>query len=150
MSHETESDDAPPGRVMVDSTVWSLAFRRRDEDLSPTERAKKLHLLDLVYPDRAILPGPVRQEVLTGLRVRRRFEQVRNPLRQVPDEPTGCEDFEEAADCQNRCEAAGIAGSPVDFLLCAAAVRRDVPIFTGDLDFRRYANVLPIRLYEEP
>ena len=41
----------------------------------------------------------------------------------------------------------GIAGSPVDFLICAAAHRRGWAILTTDRDFRNYASVLPVKLH---
>jgi hypothetical protein len=47
----------------------------------------------------------------------------------------------------NRCRSRGIAGSAIDFLLCAAAHRRGWSIFTCDLDFKNYASVLPIQIY---
>jgi predicted nucleic acid-binding protein len=34
----------------------------------------------------------------------------------------------------------------VDMLICAAAVRHDVAVFTVDRDFERYARALPVRL----
>jgi predicted nucleic acid-binding protein len=42
----------------------------------------------------------------------------------------------------------GIQGSNTDFLICAAAVRRDMAIFTIDKDFLRFAKCLPIVLHE--
>jgi predicted nucleic acid-binding protein len=47
----------------------------------------------------------------------------------------------------NQCRARGISGSAVDFLICAAAHRLKWAIFTTDLDFQRYASVLPLGLY---
>jgi len=47
----------------------------------------------------------------------------------------------------NRCRARGIAGSAIDFLICAAAHRRGWTILTTDRDFQNYASVLPLRLY---
>jgi hypothetical protein len=47
----------------------------------------------------------------------------------------------------NLCRTRGIAGSAVDFLICAAAQRRGWEIFTTDRDFERYARVLGLKLY---
>jgi predicted nucleic acid-binding protein len=47
----------------------------------------------------------------------------------------------------NRCRAEGIAGSAIDFLICAAAHRRGWTILTTDRDFQNYASVVPLRLY---
>ena len=134
--------------VAVDTSVWSLMVRRPLDRLDPLERKARYHLEDLANAGRALLLGPVRQELLTGLRGESRFEQARGAVAGVPDEPLDEEDFVEAARCANRCRAAGIAGSPVDFLLCAAAIRRGVPVFTADRDFDRYAQVLPVRIHE--
>ena len=38
-------------------------------------------------------------------------------------------------------------GSNTDFLLCAVAERRGLPILTTDRDFVRFAEVLPIELH---
>lgn len=41
----------------------------------------------------------------------------------------------------------GVAGSPIDLMLCAAAYRLNLAIFTTDPDFVEYARFLPIDLY---
>jgi hypothetical protein len=48
----------------------------------------------------------------------------------------------------NACRTHGISGSPIDFLLCSAASRRNSAIYTTDRDFGRYANHLPLALYQ--
>jgi predicted nucleic acid-binding protein len=40
-----------------------------------------------------------------------------------------------------------LAGSAIDFLICAVAQRRDWHIFTTDHDFERYGRVLGLKLY---
>ncbi|MGH9549894.1 MAG: PIN domain-containing protein [Terriglobales bacterium] len=47
----------------------------------------------------------------------------------------------------NTCRARGIAGSAIDFLICAVAHLRQWEVFTTDRDFARYSKVLPIRLH---
>jgi predicted nucleic acid-binding protein len=47
----------------------------------------------------------------------------------------------------NICRAGGIAGSAIDFLICAIAQLRHWEVFTADGDFIRYRKVLPLRLY---
>jgi predicted nucleic acid-binding protein len=41
----------------------------------------------------------------------------------------------------------GLAGSAIDFLICAVAQRREWHIFTTDCDFERYGRVLGLRLF---
>ncbi len=133
-------------KVLVDATVWSLALRRRREDLSQTERNLVLAWRDLVRERRAALIGPVRQEVLSGISDEAVFERLRDHLLFFEDEPMTSADFEEAARCSNRCRAAGVAGTTVDFMICAVAIRCGLEIFTTDDDFKLYADHLPIRL----
>jgi len=57
-------------------------------------------------------------------------------------------DYEEAAYINNQCRLRGIAGSAIDFLICAVASRRDWQIFTSDQDFTRYVAVASLKLYE--
>jgi predicted nucleic acid-binding protein len=56
-------------------------------------------------------------------------------------------DFERAAEHFKTCRAQGVQGSNTDFLICAAAERRNLPILTTDADFTRFAAILPIMLH---
>jgi len=101
----------------------------------------------LLRQDEVVLVGPVRQEILSGIRGAEAFERLRMALRVFPDEGFFTEDYEEAARVANTCRAAGVAGSSVDYLLCGAALRRGAAVYTTDLDFVRYAQQLPLRLH---
>ena len=134
-------------RVVVDTSVWSLALRRRVGALAGAERVLVLHWRELVRDGRAVLIGAVRQELLSGVPDREPFERLRHYLRGFQDEPLMADDYEEAGRFHNVCRTAGVAGSPTDFLICATAVGRGISIFTSDPDFRRYALHLPVTLY---
>jgi hypothetical protein len=41
-------------------------------------------------------------------------------------------DYEEAADAFNRCRERGIQGSNTDFLICSAALRREIAVYAAD------------------
>jgi predicted nucleic acid-binding protein len=133
--------------VLVDTSVWSLAFRRKPEDLNSAEKSIVQELRQLVQEDRAQLLGVVRQEVLSGIKSHHQFEKLRLVLRPFPDDPLDIEDYERAADASNRCRAKGIAMSAVDALLCAVALHKDLLIFTTDPDFKHYSRVLPLKLH---
>jgi predicted nucleic acid-binding protein len=135
-------------RVLVDTPIWSLALRRRPPELSSEEGGLVADWAKIIEKKRIVLIGPVRQELLSGVRAAAAFDRLRDHLRAFQDEPLTCADYEEAARCFNVCRGAGITGSNVDFLICAAAIRRHLEIFTMDTDFRRYAKHLPIRLHE--
>jgi len=133
--------------VLVDTTIWSLALRRKPEDLNATEQTMVRELRDLVREGRILLLGMVRQEVLSGIRNRDQFERIRSFFRPFPEGPLEIEDYELAATANNNCRAKGIVVSAVDALICAVAVRRDIPIFTADADFKMYARILPLKMH---
>jgi predicted nucleic acid-binding protein len=133
--------------VLVDTSVWSLAFRRKLVDLNSTEQSLVHELRDLIQQGRAQLIGPVRQEVLSGIKNSDQFEKLRSVLRPFRDEPLELEDYEMAAIVTNRCRSKGIAMSAVDALLCAVALRKNLVIFTTDSDFKNYSRILALKLH---
>jgi predicted nucleic acid-binding protein len=133
--------------VIVDTSVWSLALRRRPERMSAQEQQLTQALAELIREARVQMLGPIRQELLSGIREEAQFRKLRDYLRAFPEHPLEATDYEEAAHMNNRCRARGIAGSAVDFLICAAAHRQDWTILTTDQDFQNYASVLPLRLH---
>jgi predicted nucleic acid-binding protein len=133
--------------VLVDTSIWSLALRRKQAHLSPADADLKNSLRELVQDGRAQIVGPVRQDLLSGIRADETFRKVRDTLRAFDEPLLKVEDYEEAARMNNVCRARGIAGSPVDFLICAVAHLRNWQVFTTDRDFARYVKVLPLRLY---
>jgi len=104
-------------------------------------------MLKLVNQGLVEIIGPIRQEILSGIRERSKFDVVRDRLRAFPDLEIGTDDYEEAAVYYNRCRSKGIQGSFTDFVICAVAIRHELEVFTDDKDFLRYKTVLPIRLY---
>jgi predicted nucleic acid-binding protein len=135
-------------RVLVDTTIWSLALRRRSTGRNPEEASLVKAWEELVSDDRIVLLGMIRQEMLSGIAERLQFERLRDALAAFPDEIILTNDHVRAAEHFNRCRGAGIAGSPVDFLITAMAERLSVPIFTTDLDLSRFARHLPISLFD--
>jgi hypothetical protein len=136
------------GRIVVDTSVWSLAVRRRSAgDRTAIERRLVLRWRELVRENLAVMIGPVRQELLAGIAGTARFETLRDHLRGFDDEQLSIDDYETAARFNNVCRSQGVAGSQTDFLICAVAAGHDLPIFTTDPDFTLYARHLPIRLY---
>ncbi len=130
-------------RVLPDTPIWSAAFRRAN----PATNPHRQEMERLVHQGNLEIVGPIRQELLSGIREPSTYQLIRDRLRLFPDLEITTEDYEEAASFYNRCRAKGIQGSSTDFLICAVAVRNDLHIFTIDQDFENYRQVLPVRLY---
>lgn len=133
--------------VLIDTSVWSLALRRKNESLSTNETFLVAELSELIREGRARMIGLVRQELLSGIKATEQYEKLRLHLRSFPDEVVDTSDYEEAAKTGNRCRAKGVVVSIVDILLCAVANKRLWTIFTTDPDFSNYTKVLPLRIH---
>jgi predicted nucleic acid-binding protein len=134
--------------ILVDTSVWSLALRRKSKDLNPSEQKLVSSLSELIQEGRVVMIGAIRQEILSGLKEKSVFEKLTTILQAFPDEVLSSSDYEEAARCYNRCRSKGIAASAIDMLICAIALRRNIAIFTTDPDFNHYAKHLSIVLQE--
>lgn len=130
-------------KVLIDSSIWSLAFRRNH----PPAATEVGELRVLIEQFRAAIIGPIRQEVLSGISRSPQFERLRGLLAAFIDEPLETRDFELAARFFNDCRARGVQGAHTDFLICATAYARNMPIFTTDKDFMAYSRIVPIRLH---
>jgi predicted nucleic acid-binding protein len=130
--------------VLVDTSVWSLALRRSEHARNP--EAEELGRLIAAHVVEII--GPIRQEVLSGVRDPAQFERLQTRLDAFVDLSLIAEDYVTAAKFYNLCRAKGIQGSNTDFLICAVAMRRDLSVFTTDGDFSHFAKCLPIVLHE--
>jgi len=130
-------------RVLIDTSVWSLALRRNQ----PADRPVVTELIELIREVRGQMIGPVRQELLSGIKNQVQFQKLRSHLRAFPDLDVTTRDYESAADFFNLCRGKGIQGSNTDFLICAIAARHKIPIFTTDEDFTLFQPHLPITLH---
>jgi predicted nucleic acid-binding protein len=128
--------------VLVDTSVWSLALRRA----AGPDRSVAGVLSALIQAHRVRIIGPIRQEILSGIRDADQFAKLASHLAAFPDLPLETADFVEAASFFNLCRTRGVQGSNTDFLICAVAVREKLAIYTTDRDFQAFAKILPISL----
>lgn len=131
-------------KVLVDTCVWSLALRRRPDFAAGSE---VLEFEELIKEVRVRIIGPIRQEILSGIKSRPQFSKLKKALSAFPDLPVDTKDYETAAEFFNTLRNKGIQGSNTDFLICAVSINNDIPIFSTDKDFNHYQTYLPIRLY---
>ena len=131
-------------KVIVDTSVWSLVLRRdRDDSPSPVQE-----LRHLIRDHRVQMMGPLRQEILSGIRSKSQFKKLRQHLQSFPDLPILTEDYVSAAQFFNHCRSKGIQGSNTDFLICAVAVRNKLSIYTTDKDFQMFSKYIQIVLHK--
>jgi predicted nucleic acid-binding protein len=127
-------------KVLVDTSVWSLALRREEQG----ETAQKL--ADLILSSLVVMIGPVRQELLSGISNEDTFFKLKAKLEPFDDLTITTRDYETAAQFYTICRKHGIQGSHINFLICAVAHNNNLLIYTTDQDFENFAQYLPMRL----
>lgn len=133
--------------IVLDTSVLSLALRRRDA--SPTPEASSLARMIEDGEDVAI-PGIVLQELLSGIRESSVVQRLRQRLEAFPVLLATTADHVRAAEFVNRARANGVAITTVDALIAAIAVNRGGRLFTVDSDFGRLANLCGLELLDRP
>lgn len=135
-------------KVLVDTSVWSLALRRpQNIEITAEQQTLVSSLAELVRDGRAVLIGAIRQELLCGIKTKTQFEALRGTLTAFDDVPLSMRDYELAAEVFNTCRANGVQGSNTDFLICAVSINHKLPIFSIDNDFRMFGQWLDFELY---
>lgn len=130
-------------KVLIDTPIWSYALRTRKKE----HQDEVEQLESLIKNQRALIIGPIRQEILSGYSDLKKFEKLKEKLSYFENSPIQDSDYESAAEMCNQCRKKGIQGSHIDFLICAVANRLDVPILTTDKDFVHYRKILSIKLF---
>ena len=130
-------------KVLVDTSIWSYAFRSQNREF----QYETQQLESLIKDQRVLIIGPIRQEILSGYSDLDKFDKLREKLSYFENSLIQDSDYESAARICNQCRINGIQGSHTDFLICAVAKRLNVPIFTTDKDFLQYSKVISIGLY---
>jgi len=130
-------------KVLVDTSVWSLALRRKEQ----TETTAKL--AELIHSSSIVMIGPVRQELLSGISNNDSFLRLKSKLQAFDDLTINTREYETVAEFYNICRKHGVQGSHTDFLICAVAHNNDLLVFTTGKDFESYTDYLPIKLLKE-
>jgi predicted nucleic acid-binding protein len=129
-------------KVIVDTSIWSLSLRRA-KHRNETESEK---LIQIIEDGRIVMMGAIRQEILSGIKIKKQFELLKVYLEAFPDLNLEIKDYELAAEFFNLCKGKGVQGSNTDFLICAAAVNNNFSIYTNDKDFELFKKHIPIQL----
>ena len=129
--------------VLADTSVWSLALRRKPSaKLSAEERRLTGLLSETISDGRVVMIGPIRQELLSGIKDRGQFAKLKSALAAFRDEPLDTIDYEEAARLYNVCRSRGVECGPVDILICAVAARRKWTVLANDASLNKCLEIV--------
>ncbi len=135
-------------KIIVDTSVWSLALRRKKTKLNNLEIQIVEELIELIKESRVVLIGPIRQEILSGIVSKPQFQKLKKKLNAFEDFLLNQNDYETAAEFFNDCRKNGVQGSHIDFLICAVSYNNNFSIFTTDKDFENYSKYVDIQLHK--
>ena len=131
--------------VLIDTNVWSTYLRRNAPEDAPLRANVEL----LVREGRVVFIGPIRQEILTGIKDVKKFNLLKTYLSPFEDEVIHTHEYELAAKISNDCISKGIAISSIDAIITASVFQKDWEIYTKDKDFDRYLKVIKFEKYKE-
>jgi predicted nucleic acid-binding protein len=132
--------------LFVDTSVWSLAFRRD----TPPDVPEVAALQQALQSGAAITTtGLVLQELLQGINGPRQAEALIERFEDFPLLTPRRQDHIAAATLRNTCRKAGVQVGTIDALIAQLCLRHELTLLTTDGDFRNVATVMrDLRVWE--
>jgi predicted nucleic acid-binding protein len=128
--------------LLVDTSVWSLAFRDLAEPHVETLRAA------LDRGDTIVTTGLILQELLQGFAGPKAHKELVGRFAALPLLVPDRKDHIDAAELRNRCRRAGVQMGTIDALIAQLCVRHNLTLLTTDADFVSAAKHCPLRIWK--
>jgi predicted nucleic acid-binding protein len=133
--------------LFIDTSVWSLAFRR---DAPALVKEVRELVRAIEAGEELITTGLVLQELLQGFSGPRSRAQILDRLAALPLLVPDRRDHVDAAELRNKCRRSGIQIGTIDALLAQLCLRHDLTMLTSDSDFRNIARHCALKLWTAP
>jgi predicted nucleic acid-binding protein len=131
--------------LFVDTSVWSLAFRRN----APTPLPEVEELARVIGAGLTLVTtGLVLQEILQGFSGPRDREQILDRFASLPLLVPDRRDHIDAAAPRNHCRRRGIQIGTIDALLAQLCIRHNLTMLTSDRDFQQIAEHCALQLWK--
>ena len=130
--------------LLVDTSVWSLAFRR---DINSDASAVDVLRTALAGGDSIVTTGLILQELLQGFAGPRDRKQIVERFAALPLLIPDRRDYIDAAELRNLCRRSGIQIGTIDALLAQLCIRHDLTLLTTDGDFTLAAKHSALRIW---
>jgi predicted nucleic acid-binding protein len=133
--------------LLVDTSVWSLAFRRDTESLTPQVAALQAALGG---GESIVTTGLILQELLQGFSGARAHKDLVQRFAALPLLVPDRRDYIDAADLRNLCRRSGVQLGTIDALLAQLCIRHDLTMLTTDGDFSLAAEHCALKVWRVP
>ena len=130
--------------LLVDTSVWSLGFRR---DRTTDEPQVKALQAALGSGDAMVTTGLILQELLQGFTGPRARTEIIERFSALPLLVPDRKDYIDAADLRNLCRRSGIQIGTIDALLAQLCIRHGLTLLTTDNDFVQIAAHSKLRVW---
>jgi len=131
--------------LLVDTSVWSLAFRRDADSAVPQVEVLRAALDG---GEVIVTTGLILQELLQGFAGPRARSELLQRFTALPLLAPDRQDYIDAAGLRNLCRRAGVQLGTIDALLAQLCVRHDLTLLTTDSDFVLAARHCPLRVWK--
>lgn len=132
--------------LFVDTSVWSLAFRRDQVSTAPQVRV----LRDaLEGGETIVVTGLVLQELLQGFAGPKARRDIIDRFAALPLLAPDRMDHIDAAELRNRCRRAGLQIGTIDAVIAQLCIRHRLLLLTTDNDFVLAARHCPLRVWRK-
>jgi predicted nucleic acid-binding protein len=129
---------------LVDTSVWSLAFRRDTASLVPQVAALQAALSG---GESIVTTGLILQELLQGFSGARAHKDLVQRFAALPLIVPDRRDYIDAAGLRNLCRRAGVQLGTIDALLARLCIRHDLTMLTTDNDFSLAAEHCALKVW---
>lgn len=126
--------------LFVDTSVWSLAFRR---DVVPDVPQVTVLKQALQSGQQIVTTGLVLQELLQGFSGPKQAEALLERFRSLPLISPDRQDHIAAAQLRNACRKRGVQAGTIDALFVQLCIRHGLLMLATDADFQHMAKVVP-------
>ena len=130
--------------LFVDTSVWSLAFRRDQASAAPEVRLLR-HALE--GGGTIVVTGFVLQELLQGFAGPRARKEIIDRFTALPLLTPDRQDHIDAADLRNRCRRAGLQLGTIDAVIAQLCMRHQLQLLTTDNDFVLAARYCTLQVW---
>ena len=132
--------------LFVDTSVWSLAFRRGQVSTAPEVRV----LRDaLEGGETIVVTGLVLQELLQGFSGPKARKDIIDRFAALPLLAPNRLDHIDAAELRNRCRRAGLQIGTIDAGIAQLCIRHSLMLLTTDNDFVLAARHCALRVWRK-
>ena len=132
-------------RVIIDTSVWSEALRRKKNTINSSETIiRKIIEKDIEI----LLLGIILQEILSGISNEKLYNEIKKILDDFVYLETTKNDYIYASELSNKCRSNGIKAGSIDYLIASTTIQNDLYLVTYDKDFVNISKYTDLKIFD--